>query len=151
MSGHPIQFQERLLPSILVFVICDGLLAMLAIAFGSAYGPWLGWAGFAVLAAGANTSLFLNAPIVQLTPSELRAGPARLPRSFIGTVTALSAHELRTAQNDDARIFLQLRPWHARTGVLVENTDPDDPHPSWLLTARDPDRLVRALHGAKSP
>jgi len=47
----------------------------------------------------------------------------------------------------DARAFLLLRPY-LRRAVMVPVQDPADPTPYWLVSTRQPERLVRALVAA---
>jgi DUF3093 family protein len=76
----------------------------------------------------------------------LTAGRATLPWPAIGTARALDAAETRAVLGPraDARAFLLIR-GYVRTAVLVEVDDVHDPAPYWLLSSRQPERLVRAL------
>ncbi len=80
----------------------------------------------------------------------LRAGRARIAVEHLGPAVALDAGETRRAAGveADARAFLLLRPYLAHS-VRVELRDPRDPTPYWLLSSRDPGRLVDALRGAR--
>jgi len=75
-----------------------------------------------------------------------RAGRARIAGAHLGHATALDPESTRrlAGVEADARAFLLLRPYLKRA-VRVEITDPDDPAPYWLVSTRQPDRLVRAL------
>ncbi len=140
-------FRERLLPPWWVFGIVLALIAMVAIAYGAAIDPWFGGVTFACGGFSVSWLLWLTSPVVEVTETALTAGRARLPRSSIeGAVVldgaAASAHRGPLA---DARTFVLLRPWRASTAVLVTLDDSTDPHPTWILTSKHPDELVRAL------
>ena len=140
-------FRERLQPPWWVFGIVLALIAMVAIAYGAAIDPWFGGVTFACGGFSVSWLLWLTSPVVEVTETALTAGRARLPRSSIeGAIeldrTGASTHRGPLA---DARTFVLLRPWRASTAVLVTLDDPTDPHPTWILTSKHPDRLVRAL------
>lgn len=101
----------------------------------------------AVLAyAAACWFLVLTSPRVTLTDRGLQAGRATLPREFIGAVEVLEGDELQLAIGPklDARTHLLLRGW-VKTGVRIENTDPKDPAPFWIVSSRAPEELAAAL------
>ena len=140
-------FRERLLPPWWVFGIALALAAMVAIAYGAALDPWLGWLVFAGGGFSVSWLLWLTAPVIEVTEAALTAGRARLPRSSIGGAIELDEAGARSHRGPsaDARTFVLLRPWRAPTAVLVTLDDPTDPHPSWILTSKHPDQLVLAL------
>ena len=140
-------FRERLQPPWWVFGIALALAAMVAIAYGAALNPWLGWITFAGGGFSLSWLLWLTSPVVEVTETTLVAGRARLPRSSIEGARELDEAEARIHRGPsaDARTFVLLRPWRASTAVLVTLDDPTDPHPTWILTSKHPDRLVRAL------
>lgn len=82
--------------------------------------------------------------------AELRAGRARIAVRHLGPAVALDREETRRAAgvDADARAFLLLRPYLSRS-VRVELRDPRDPTPYWLLSSRDPARLVDEVRGAR--
>lgn len=140
-------FRERLLPPWWVAAIGFALVGMVAVAYGAALSAPVGWL---ILAAGVGTVCWLlwtTSPVIEVTESHLTAGRARLPRSSIAGAITLTGEQVRAERGPaaDARRFILLRSWRASTGVLVTLDDETDPHPSWLLTSRHPDRLVRAL------
>ncbi len=140
-------FRERLLPPWWVFGIALALAAMVAIAYGTALNPWLGWIILASGGFSVSWLLWLTSPVVAVTEAELIAGRARLPRSSIEGATRLdeAGTRIHRGPSADARTFVLLRPWRASTAVLVTLDDASDPHPTWILTSKRPDQLVRAL------
>lgn len=140
-------FRERLLAPWWVFGIVLALVAMVAIAYGAALDPWFGGMTFACGGFSMSWLLWLTSPVVEVTDTALTAGRARLPRSSIEGATVLDAAGTRVHRGPlaDARTFVLLRPWTASTAVLVTLNDSTDPHPTWILTSKHPDQLVRAL------
>jgi hypothetical protein len=140
-------FRERLLAPWWVFGIVLALVAMVAIAYGAALDPWFGGMTFACGGFSVSWLLWLTSPVVEVTDTALTAGRARLPRSSIEGATVLDAAGTRVHRGPlaDARTFVLLRPWTASTAVLVTLNDSTDPHPTWILTSKHPDQLVRAL------
>ena len=88
---------------------------------------------------------------VEVRDGHLRAGRARVPLSYVGTVEALDAEAMRrkAGVDADARAYLLLRPYLKR-GVRVDLTDPADPTPYWLVACRRPEQLVTALERARA-
>lgn len=97
-------------------------------------------------------------PVVRVVEPEagaglwLAAGDARIPAVALGEVTPLDAEAMRVALGPalDARSHRCIRGWIA-TGVRAEVVDPRDPVPYWLVTTRQPRRLVAALAGSVAP
>ena len=83
---------------------------------------------------------------IEVRGGEFQAGRARIPVSYVGSVTPLDAEATRvTAGRDaDARAYLLLRPYLKRS-VRVDITDPADPTPYWLVSTRHPAQLAQAL------
>jgi hypothetical protein len=146
MTEQP-AFRERLLPRWWVVAIINALVAMVAVAYGAAFGTGLGVAIFIGAALLVCVLLYISAPVISVTGQELVAGRARLPRTSIVSARALNGDEARTARGPqaDARTYVLLRAWRSSKAVLVQIQDPADPHPAWLLTSRDPEALVSAL------
>lgn len=94
-------------------------------------------------------SLLLS-PSVRVEDGVLTAGRAQIPVSQLGAVELLGAESLRAAIGPglDARSFLLVRGWIHR-GVKIENIDPADPAPQWILTTRHPEKLAIAIETAQ--
>jgi hypothetical protein len=92
----------------------------------------------------------VSAPTVVVTETELIAGRARIPLSLVGEASAYDGEDARIqrGQKLDARAWLLIRGWIMPV-VKVIVTDPQDPAPYWLLSTRNPDRLVRVLSEAR--
>ncbi len=145
MATSGLAFRERLLPRWWVWLVVAALVAMLAIAYGAALGSAAGLAVGGAAGALAGWLLWITAPTIVVDDDGLAAGGARLPAASIGAVGPLDADGVDEALRSDARVFTAVRPWSTRTGVLVTLADDEDPHPAWVLSTRQPDRLVAAL------
>ena len=141
------EYRERLLPSPPAILVIVGLLVMFAVAFGAALSAAVGWATFLVGGLALGVMLVGTAPVIEVDGEVLRAGKAVLPRRCIAGVEPLDATMAREARgmNADARQFVLLRSWASAKAVRIVLDDPDDPHRSWLISSRHPDRLAAAL------
>jgi len=86
--------------------------------------------------------------LVEVDTERLRAGRAVIERAYLGKVEALTGADARNAfgRDCDPQAYLLLRSY-VRGAVRVENTDPRDPAPYWVISTRHPDRLAAALTG----
>jgi Protein of unknown function (DUF3093). len=144
---RPVAYREKLWPAWWVFlatalVIPATLLVFLPISVVA------GYVVAAVLYGAIVVVLLVTTPVIEVTDAELRAGKARIERSFLGDVSAHTGREAFAERGTrlDARAWLLLRPWLSGV-VRVELTDPDDPTPYWLVSTRRPEELAAALNG----
>ncbi len=124
----------------------------LGIAFGAAYGPAAGWLTAGITAGVLIAWILLAWPTrIAVDADCVRADRAALPARYVGRVKALSKDEAFAARTRDAdpRAFTVLRTWAAPAAVIFEVTDPDDPHPYWLVSTRRPDALADAIVAAR--
>ncbi len=143
----PSTYRERLLPKWWAWLVAFSLVLMIAVAYGAALEPLIGLAVGIVGGAVAAWLLWISAPVIEVSDGQLRVAGACLPCTSIAEVTEIDAAgiaELR-GPGSDARLFVSLRPWSTSSGVLVRLDDPDDPHPAWLFSSRDPGRVHSAL------
>jgi Protein of unknown function (DUF3093) len=144
-SDH--RYSERLWPGATVWLLGVPTVVALAVAYGRALSPLAGWL---VLAAGLVAFGFvytrMAAPVV-VDDSGVRAGPAVLPWSAIGRAVPLDADGARQARGPkgDPSAYLMLRPGVGPGAVVVEVTDPEDPHRTWLVASRNPTALASAI------
>ncbi|HEX5493124.1 MAG TPA: DUF3093 domain-containing protein [Mycobacteriales bacterium] len=89
---------------------------------------------------------------VAVRDGELWISDAHLPARFIADAEALDEAGRRTmlGPHGDPAAFVVLRPW-IRSAVVVTLDDPDDPTPYWLVSTRDPHRLVGCLERLRGP
>ena len=151
-DGTAVVFRERLGPPWWVWLVGALLGAPLAVAYGAAFGAPSGWLIFCTYLAIVCTTLMGTSPVVCVDDCVLRAGRARLPLRYVGSVSALDAENMSKARgiNGHRSAYVVTRNWCSHTGVLVEVTDHSDPHPYWLITSRDPEGLAAALHRSTS-
>jgi len=99
-----------------------------------------------VLYAGCLALLLTGSPVIEVGPDGLRAGRALLEPRFIGDAVALRDDEATHARGPglDARAYLLIRGWVTPV-VRVEVRDERDPAPYWLISSRQPERLVEAI------
>jgi hypothetical protein len=145
---RPGAYRERLWPAWWVFVatalvIPASLLVFLPISVIA------GYVSAAALYLAIVVTLVVTTPVVEVTDGMLRAGRARIERSYVGSVTAHEGADAFAERGTrlDARAWLLLRPWLSGV-VRVELTDPDDPTPYWLVSTRRPRQLAAALTSA---
>jgi len=129
-----------------MFVASLWLAVVVALPFAAAWAV----SGVAMLLLAAGLLSFGSAR-VSVQDGVFRAGRASIPVVHLGTATALDSEETRrvAGAEADARAYLLLRPY-LKQAVKVENTDPADPAPYWLVNTRRPDQLAAALASAHS-
>jgi len=150
-AAPPPTYSEQLWPGPVVWILVVGTIAALAVAYGSSLGALTGW--LVALGTGviAGVLIVRSAARVQVTGHRLRAGRAAIEWEFTGRVLALDGESARTARGPqgDPTAFLLLRPGVGSGAVVVEVTDPTDPHRTWLIASRHPERLARAIETAR--
>ncbi len=151
IDGKNPVFHERLWPSLGMWVFAFIMTTSLGIAYGQAYGSQLGLlvAIFTTLAVA--IGLVVNTPLIQIDELNFRAGRARLPLAYVGKIQKLDDQQSRRARSTDANsnAHFQLRGGIKNT-VIIEVTDPQDPHPYWQVSTRNPDLLIAVLSSAKN-
>lgn len=138
-----IVYRERLTPPVsfhlalaLLLPLGYGMFAPISVVIG------ITWA--ILLFVIAELWLFVWAPLLVITDSELRAGRVTISRSVIGIATPITRAERRAALHD-ARSWKLLRAW-IPTAVTIDITDPEDPTPFWFISTRQPTRVTELLN-----
>jgi hypothetical protein len=151
IDGKNPVFQERLWPSLGMWAFAFIMTISLGIAYGRAYGNNLGIIVATSTTLAVAVGLIVNTPLIQIDEVNFRVGRARLPLQFVGQIQKLDEQQSRRARSIDANsnAHFQLRGGIKGT-VIVEVTDPQDPHPYWQISTRNPDLLIAALSSAKS-
>jgi len=105
---------------------------------------WLGYAVAVPLLVAALVAL--GRTRVQVVDGELRVGKAALPLRHVGRADVVERRGKQAALGPelDPSAFVLHRGWVGPL-VRVEVTDPADPTPYWVLSVREPDRLITAL------
>ena len=139
-------YRERLLPKWWVFVFVGSIIAMLSIAYGSAISATVGWIMFIAIAGLSCIGMVAGSPVIEVS-DVLAVDHARLPLAFIGDVEVLDSMQTRDlrSRRQAARNFVRVKSWAASSSELVTGTDPDDPHPAWLVSSRHPAQLMDAI------
>ena len=150
IDGQYPVYQERLWPSFGQWVFAVIMTSSLGIAYGRAFGIELGLTVGVVATVLVSVGLIVNTPLIQIDELNFRVGRARLPLEYVGKIQKLDDLQSRRARSTDANsnAHFQLRGGIKET-VIVEVTDPLDPHPYWQVSTRKPDALIAALTNAK--
>ena len=141
------RFDERLSVPLWWYLPAVGVGVLLGAEIHMGYPGIRSWIGYAVLVPLVIATMFwLGRVRVQVTDSELRVGEAALPLRFVGRTDIVAKADKRIALGPelDPAAFLMHRAWIGPV-VRVEVTDPADPRPYWVVSARDPEGLVAAL------
>jgi hypothetical protein len=151
VDGKNPVFQERLWPSLGMWGFAFIMTSSLGIAYSQAYGKELGFIVAISTTLAVAIGLMVNTPLIQVDELNLRAGRARLPLEYVGKVQILDDVQSRRARSTDANsnAHFQLR-GGIKGSVIVEVTDPQDPHPYWQVSTRKPDALIAALANTKT-
>lgn len=140
-----ILFRERLTPPatfhlalLLLLPLSYGMFAPISVAVAATW---------ALLVFGvAEVWLFVLAPVVTVTDTELIAGKARISRSLLADARPIARAERRDAIHN-ALSWKLLRGW-IPTGITVTVTDEADPTPYWFVSTRRPEELAALLNSA---
>jgi Protein of unknown function (DUF3093) len=87
---------------------------------------------------------------IEVTPGELRAGPATLPLAMAGEVRALDESQTRILRGPraDPSAYTLIRPY-LRYSVYIEVTGEDPASPYWLVETRHPAELAAAIERSR--
>lgn len=143
-------YRERLTPSLWVFLAAALGGPMLMVSF-TPVNPTLALVLGAVATVLIIFLIVVGSPRVETQGRMLRAGRAHIDARWLGEPQALTAEDARLARGT----LLPARGWHLIRGgidgvVVVPNTDPADPAPSWTISTRTPDRLAAAINSARA-
>jgi Protein of unknown function (DUF3093) len=147
LDGDNPRYVERVWPAGWLWIVALGMAGSWGVAVGAAVTHAAGWASFALAMALAVVGLIRGATVLRVDDRVFRAGRARLPLRFVGRVAPLDEAQSRSARGPKADIsgYFALRTLATRTSVMVEVTDEDDPHSTWLVSTRRPVELARAI------
>ena len=153
-DGRPasarVRYRERLAPSLWLFLAAalgGPMLTLVFVPAGSALALGIGVVATLVIIA----LMILASPTVEVDQRVLRAGRAWIDASWLGEPEIRTGEDARQARGPG----LPARGWHLIRGgidgvVVVPNTDPADPAPSWTISTRTPDRLAAAIDAARA-
>jgi hypothetical protein len=120
---------------------------LLAAEFHVAGVPLTDWIPFGVLVPLAALLIWaLGRAELTITNEELRIRGAHVPLRFASGAVALDANTLRrvVGREGDPQAFVSIRPWIG-PGIQVWLSDADDPTPYWVISTRQPARVVALL------
>lgn len=142
-------YRERLTPGLGLLVVIALLGPLVALIFLPVDSTFALVLGIIVSVALVVTAVLLS-PVVSVKDGMLRAGRAHIDVSLLGDPLTFDGEDARLARGQN----LPHDGWHlirgGLTGVVrVPLTDPHDPHPSWTISTRTPDRLAAAIRRAK--
>ncbi|MGP6171057.1 DUF3093 domain-containing protein [Microbacterium sp. A196] len=145
-----VRYRERLSPSLWMLVAAAVVAPMAMLVFtpiGALPGLLIG----AALALAVILAMIFGSPRIRIEGTTLYAGRAKIDAHWLGEVVEYTGEEARAARGPK----LAARGWHLLRGgidgiVVVQNTDPDDPIPSWTISTRTPDRLAAAIRAAEA-
>ena len=86
---------------------------------------------------------------LEISGGEIRVRGAHLPLDCISGAVALDPATLRrvVGREGDPAAFVSIRPW-VGPGVQLWLDDPEDPTPYWVVSTRQPRRLVELIRDA---
>ena len=144
-------YRERLWPGAWAWVGALSQPTVLAIAYGAAYGLVIGGIAWITALTLAMIGMVATTPLIEVTEDSLRAGRARIPRQVLTRGSSLVGEQTRRAlRQGPADLFTLIRMWSTDQSVLIEVTDPADPHSAWLISSRHPVDVLDAL-GLQDP
>ena len=87
---------------------------------------------------------------LEIVGGELRIRGAHLPLRYVSGAVALDGPTLRrvVGREGDPAAFVSIRPWIG-PGVQVWIDDAEDPTPYWIVSSRNPDRVVKAVRAGR--
>jgi hypothetical protein len=85
--------------------------------------------------------------VIEVDAQELRVGPARIEKKYIGQCENLDApsFKLVRGRNADPAAYLGIRFWHP-TGITMKVKDSRDSTPYWLITSKRGQELAALLN-----
>jgi hypothetical protein len=122
---------------------------MLSIAYGTAFSALVGWVMFFVVFGLFALAMTAGSAVIEVN-DVLRVENAALPFNSIRTTQVLDAEGTRVARRsrDHALDFTLLKLWSSTKALSISLDDPNDPHPGWLISTRNPEGMQRAIHEA---
>lgn len=151
VTSRTVRYSERLWVPWWWWPVGLGLSAVLAAEVNMGVRSLPDWLPYVLLGAVAcGVLMWLSRVEVQVVSTgaevELRAGQAHLPASVVSRSAAVprSAKSAALGRQLDPAAYVVHRTWVGPM-VLVVLDDPDDPTPYWLVSTKEPDRVLSAL------
>lgn len=140
------RYRERLWPSWWVFLVTALVIPASVLVF-LPISPIAGVISAGVLYGVIVVVLLVTSPVIEVTDGMLRAGRARIERTFLGAATAHAGADAVAERGVrlDARAYLVLRGWVSGV-VRIEIADDADPTPYWLVSTKRPAELAAIVN-----
>lgn len=143
------RYRERLTPSLWMLItiaLAGPMVSLVFVPIGATLALVLGGVVSLLLV----TASILLSPVIEVDGTVLRAGRAHIDAHWLADAAPRTGEEARRARGPE----LPRDGWHLLRGgvdgvVVVPLTDPDDPHHTWTLSSRTPDRLAAAIRSAR--
>ncbi len=141
-------FDERLSVPWWWYLPAIGVATLLGAEIHMGYPGLRSWLGYAVVIPVVVAVLvWLGRTRIRVVDGGIRAGDAVLPLRHVGRVEVIrgrDAKQVALGPDLDPAAFLLHRTW-VKPVVRLENTDPGDPVPYWVISVRDADAFVTAI------
>jgi Protein of unknown function (DUF3093) len=144
-------YRERLRTPWWWYVVAVGIASLLAGEFHISGLRLTDWIPFGILIPLSLVVVWwLGRDKLEVSGNELRIRGAHLPLRYVSGAVALDGPTLRrvVGREGDPAAFVSIRPWIG-PGVQVWIDDEDDPTPYWVVSSRNPQRVVTAVRAAR--
>ncbi|THJ65612.1 DUF3093 domain-containing protein [Arthrobacter echini] len=148
-QGGSFLYEERLYPSVGIWVVTIGLSIVPAVIFAP-INMLIGVVAAAITLAVLVFALIVSTPTIRVTNAEVRVGRATIERQYLGRAQGFIG-ENATAQRGNrlhGLAYLCIRGWIDGV-VRVEVLDEEDKAPYWLFSSRRPQVLSRTLNDTR--
>ncbi len=146
-----VTYVERLRPPILWWVVLGLVASTFVIAVAVFLPGWVVLVSLAVAVAVLVGLIAAFTATVRVGATGLTVGRSTLEWRYAGAVTLLAKDQVRRRLGPEAdpRAFVTYRSF-AEQAVEVAISDTADPHPYWVVSTHDAERLARAIEAAKA-
>jgi hypothetical protein len=146
MRDKDMQYKEVIRAPLWLIAFVYFLFLSMVLSIWAALGNAPAFLTFGVLTVWIVFLYFRTALTIRVDENYLYVGAARIEHSFIGSTTALNTSELKRIRTRDAdpSAYLAIRFWVSKA-VKVEVLDSRDTTPYWLISSKNPQRLVEAI------
>jgi hypothetical protein len=146
MTKSQLRYREVIRAPLWLLAFVYFLFLSIVLSLWAALGNTPAQISFALLTAWLVVLYFRTALTITVDEKFLYAGKARIEHQYIGEVSALTNAQLKLARTRDAdpSAFLAIRFWSGKA-IKVEVKDARDATPYWLISSKNPKRLVEAL------
>ena len=146
IDGKQVRFHERLLPGPYSWLLVALMTISLGIAYGDVYGTLFGILLASISTLGVYLIMFFSSPVIRIDELVLRVGNARMPKMHLKDPEILDKRQTQKSRRIAVpRNAYQVMRASIGQSILVQISDPTDPHPFWQFSSRKPELLLKAL------